>query len=177
MPAPAPDGSTAADPAAVDPAAALPGAQDAKSAAEPDEAASAPDDLDEDLKREAAIFEDRDPAEILRDFRTKNYWDFSDRNEDIFSGREVNEIAEEADRMAAESAAVDIVRLFLRINHNDRAALDLFAVAGRFSEEGEKEIDRILNDTRDEISERIRRGFSQDVPPDVLERIIKTIHA
>ena len=135
MPAPASDGS------AVDPAAALPGAPDAKSAAvdapkaaEPDEAASITDDLAEDLKREAALFEDRDPAEILRDFRTENYWEFSERNEDLFSGREVWKIANQADREATESTAVDLVRQFLLINHNDRAALDLFAVAGKLSE-------------------------------------------
>ncbi|MBR2964831.1 MAG: hypothetical protein IKC53_11590, partial [Lentisphaeria bacterium] len=107
-------------------------AVDAPKAADTDEAAAL-DDL-EDLKREAALFEDCDPAEILRDFRTENYWEFSERNEDLFSGREVCKIASQADREATESTAVDLVRQFLRINHNDRAALDLFAVAGKLSE-------------------------------------------
>lgn len=91
------------------------------------ETANTPDELDQYLKREAAIFKHRWPEEVLRDFRIENYWEFEDENEDIFSGYEVNRIAAEAERVGNSVAAVDIVRQFLRINHDDRAALDLFA--------------------------------------------------
>ena len=91
------------------------------------ETANTPDKLDEYLEREAAIFKHRWPEEVLRDFRIENYWEFEDENEDIFSGYEVNKIAAEAERVGNEVAAVDIVRQFLRINYDNRAAIDLFA--------------------------------------------------
>ena len=50
------------------------------------------------------------------------------------------------------------------------------AAAAHFSKAGQKELDDMLNDTRNDISERIRKNFSEALPPDVLERIIKEIH-
>ncbi len=185
MPAP-PDGSAAA----LD-AAALPGAPDAiraavdalKAAEMPDDAAASDhdeDELSEDdyeaLRQEAKGFYPRDPAEVLHDFKVQNWYEFYETAELAFSGYDVKEIAEDADRSATESAIRTIVYRFLQLNHNDRAALDLFAAAARFSEAGEKEIDELLNSTRDDISERIRKNFSEALPPDVLERIIKEIH-
>ena len=183
MPAP-PDGLAA------DPAAALPGAPDtnraavdAPKAADTDEAAAL-DDL-EDLKREAALFEDCDPAEILRDFRTENYWEFSERNEDLFSGREVYKIAIEADQEATESTAVDLVRQFLLINHNDRAALDLFAVAGKLSEHEKREreaeaatVEQPPRKTSEAFKiEAIAAIASMNLDPETFKRVILEIKA
>ena len=52
-----------------------------------------------DIMREVAIFKHRWPEEVLRDYRVENYWEFEDENEDVFSGYEVNKIAEEAERV------------------------------------------------------------------------------
>lgn len=92
-----------------------------------EQATGNPDKLDEYIMREVAIFKHRWPEEVLRDYRVENYWEFEDENEDVFSGYEVNKIAEEAERVGNEVAAVDIVRQFLRFNTDSRAALDLFA--------------------------------------------------
>ena len=183
MPAP-PDGSAAA----LD-TAALPGAPDAIRAAVDALKAARPDDIADnlekeelceddylDLCKEAKGFYPRNPAEVLHDFKVQNWYEFYETAEPAFSGYDVKEIAEDADRSATESAIRTLVYRFLLLNHNDRAALDLFAAAARFSEAGEKEIDELLNSTRDDISERIRKNFSEALPPDVLERIIKEIH-
>ncbi len=181
MPAP-PDGSAAA----LD-AAALPGAPDAiRAAVDALKAAEMPDDADasdpeteylDELRKEAESFEDRYNApEVLHDYKVENWYDFCETPDLAFSGYDVKKIAETAYQEATENAVRTLVYNFLRLNYNDRAALDLFAAAARFSEAGEKEIDGILNDTRDDISERIRKNFSEALPPDVLERIIKEIH-
>ena len=104
-------------PAAVNPA----------KATEPSEATGNPDELEEVVRREVAIFKNGFPEEVLRDYRIDNYWEFEDENEDIFSGYDVKKIAAEAESVGNRVAAVDIVRQFLRFNQNDRAALDLFA--------------------------------------------------
>ena len=94
-----------------------------------EQATGNPDKLDEYIMREVAIFKKRFPEEVLRDYRIDNYWEFEDENEDIFSGYDVKKIAEEAERAGNEIAVVDLVRMFLRFNHDDRAAIDLFAAA------------------------------------------------
>ena len=104
-----------------------PAAETSAKLVEPCEENSTTGEIDEYLRREAAIYNHRWPEEVLRDYRIENYWEFEDENEDIFSGYEVNKIAAEAERRTTEATAVDVVRQFLRFNSDSRAALDLFA--------------------------------------------------
>lgn len=177
-----PDGSAAA----LD-AAAIPGAPDAiraavdalKAAEMPDDAAADDSETEylDELRKEAESFEDRYNApEVLHDYKVENWYDFCKTPELAFSGYDVEKIADNEYRSATEDAVRTLVCCFLKLNYNDSAALDLFAAAAHFSKAGQKELDDMLNDTRNDISERIRKNFSEALPPDVLERIIKEIH-